>query len=617
MNTKLKRLRILGDDEIETLYGLPRFTYEERIQYFALSQTEKDLLKEFRSVRSQTYFILQLGYFKAQRLFFTFEFNEVKEDVHYILGQYFPHAKMDNLSAVNKRTRLRQQRLILELYNYRNCGAEERHKLETKAQQAAMVCGKPIYIFREILNYLQEQRIVVPGYSFLQDTVGKAITEEQNRLIAIARTHMKPSDIESLKLLLSDSQGLYEITLLKREPKDFSLKEMVQEIRRGKQIHHLYCLAKRFLPHLSISNESIKHYASLVNYYSVYRLNQLDELRVHLYLLCFIYHRYQKIHDNLINCLIHDVRRYIDEAKSAAKERVYEYRIEQNQDLQKAGQVLKLFTDDNIEAATPFHQVQEKAFGILERQKLSFIADHIATNARFDETAFQWEHIDKLARKFKRHLRPILNAVDFATSLENDPLMEAIHFLKGAFQKGRPLSQYPLSAIPIRFIPDNMKRYLYTQETHGQKDLLADRYEFLVYRLLRNGLEAGDIFCRDSVRFQSFEDYLIDDQQWQNKEQLIDLTGLTILKQPIQEHLKSLEQMLETRITEVNQRIASGENEHFKIKKRGKQSRWTLSYPRQSETVNHPFFEQLRQVDIGNVLHFVNQECRFMETFEP
>jgi len=105
--------------------------------------------------------------------------------------------------------------------------------------------------------------------------------------------------------------------------------------------------------------------SSLVNYYSVFRLNQLDEWMVYLYLLCFIYHRYQRLHDNLLNSLIYNVRRYIDDAKVAAKERVYQHRIEVNSDLQKAGQVLKLFTDDSIAEETPFHQVQAKAFGIL------------------------------------------------------------------------------------------------------------------------------------------------------------------------------------------------------------------------------------------------------------
>ena len=66
-NTTQKRLRILGDDEIEAIYGRPHFTHEERRQYFSLSQPEKELLTELRSVKSQTYFILQLGYFKAKK----------------------------------------------------------------------------------------------------------------------------------------------------------------------------------------------------------------------------------------------------------------------------------------------------------------------------------------------------------------------------------------------------------------------------------------------------------------------------------------------------------------------------------------------------------------------
>jgi hypothetical protein len=68
-----------------------------------------------------------------------------------------------------------------------------------------------------------------------------------------------------------------------------------------------------------------------------------------------------------------------------------------------------------------------------------------------------------------------------------------------------------------------------------------DCYELLVYRLLRNGLEAGDLFRRDSVRFRSFEDDLRDDQRWQAKDGLIANAGLALLTQPIQEHLAALE----------------------------------------------------------------------------
>jgi hypothetical protein len=316
-NTTQKRLKILGDDEIKALYQRPHFTPEERREYFSFSPEELTAMEQLHSIKSRIYYLLQLGYFKARHLFFRFSLVEVTEDIKYITEKYFPNFQLTDFE-ITMVTRLRQRRLILELCNYQFCDTEERRKLESKARQAAMVCSKPIYIFRELMDYLQEQRIVAPGYSFMQDTIGKALNYEQDRLITIIQNHLQISDIEALKHLLSDSQGLYEITLLKREPKDFSLSEIKREIDRGEQIHPLYHLVKRLLPHLLISNESIKYYASLVNYYSVFRLNQLSEWVVYLYLLCFIYHRYQRIGDNLILSLIYNVRRHTDEAKNAA-----------------------------------------------------------------------------------------------------------------------------------------------------------------------------------------------------------------------------------------------------------------------------------------------------------
>ena len=71
---------------------------------------------------------------------------------------------------------------------------------------------------------------------------------------------------------------------------------------------------------------------------------------------------------------------------------------------------------------------------------------------------------------------------------------------------------------------------------------------------------------------------------------------------------------MEAGLVAVNERIASGENEHFETQRQG--PRWYLRYPRGSEPVNHPFFDDLRQVDIGSVLHLVNQQCPFMFAFE-
>ena len=631
-----KRLYILDDEEIEALYARPCFTEDERTHAFTLTQSEKDLLASFTGTHVQLYFILQLGYFKAKQLFFTFTFQDVADDVTHLLQRYFPDAPRvprgarPKLRLLNKRTILKQRQRILELFHYRLCTPTDRGRLFLRAQQVARISSKPVYVFRELLHYLTEQRIVSPGYTVLQEEiVGKALTAEAKRLTTMLQTQMSPTECMALDQLVAfadnnETGGLYTITLLKRQPKDFSLGEMRREITCGEQLAPLYHLAMQVVPQLGISNEGITYYASLVSYYSVFRLKQLDAWTVYLYLLCFIVHRYQRLNDNLLTCFIHLVKQYNDEAKTTAKEEVYQQRVTSNQDLPKAGQVLKLFTTEYAQE-TSFRTVQAKAFAVLDRQRLAAVADYIAGEAGFDETALQWVRVDMMARRFKQHLRPILRAIDLSATRVNAPVLEAVQFLKLAFQKDRPLRLIDPADIPCRFIPIRDKRYLYhrspsdTRDNADHKQIIPDRYEFLVYSLLRNGLEAGDLFCRDSVRFRSFEDDLIDGQEWQqNKAALLSETGLSMLLEPIQKHLADLECQLEERIVAVNQRITTGENSHFQIKGKGKghRIRWTLQYPKSSEPINHPVFDTLNQVNISSLLHFVDVRCHFMDCFE-
>ena len=112
-----KRLQILGDDEIETLYGLPHFTPEEQAEYFALSPQDLAAIKPLHGLNSQIYAILQLGYFRARDRFFIFPFSAVNADVQYIQAQYFPTFEITDYEPA-KNTRLKHQQIILELCNY-------------------------------------------------------------------------------------------------------------------------------------------------------------------------------------------------------------------------------------------------------------------------------------------------------------------------------------------------------------------------------------------------------------------------------------------------------------------------------------------------------------------
>lgn len=125
-----------------------------------------------------------------------------------------------------------------------------------------------------------------------------------------------------------------------------------------------------------------------------------------------------------------------------------------------------------------------------------------------------------------------------------------------------------------------------------------DRYEFLVYRLLRNALEAGDVYVHDSTEFRRFEDDLISDARWQNKDAVLHEIGAPILLARIQETLAAFRETLEAKFKAVNQRIDDGQNKHIKVTGVAEKRRWTLVYPSEEEPVNSPFFVSLRQSSI-------------------
>jgi TnpA family transposase len=406
---------------------------------------------------------------------------------------------------------------------------------------------------------------------------------------------------------------LYEITRIKREPKDFGEKEVQREIERGEQIATLYDITQRILPHLNISQESVKYYASLVGCYSVYKLQRFDRKTTFLYLLCFVHHRYRQMHDNLLNCLIYQVHLYNETAREIAKERIIAFRQAQAEGLAQAGQVLRLFTTADIAPETPFAIVKANAFAIVAEDELEKLADSLIQQASIDETVWQWAYLDERHVEFKRRLRPILRVLTFEALSADMPLLNAIRFIQEALRDKRILRHLDEEKFPLEFVPEHVKRYLYKKELAGQKYLVVDRYEFLVYRMLRHALIAGDIFCHHSVRFRSLDDDLLDEERWANKEALLKETGLVRLQIPVESLLDELETELEEKIVAVNERIQLGQNTHVKRKAGG---RWSLPYTRATEPINHVFFEQLPDIDIQTVLQFVRQQTGMLDCFE-
>src|SRR5260370_717255 len=220
-----------------------------------------------------------------------------------------------------------------------------------------------------------------------------------------------------------------------------------------------------------------------------------------LFLLCFAYYRFRQINDNLIEAFIHLVDQYAKWARAAAEEAVQRALTEAGTHMPAAGKVLNLFVDGSISDDTPFASVKKKAFSLLMRERFAQVSDYMR-NGTFDKVDFEWSHYTALSATIKRNLRHLFSELDFAGRVEDAPLLEAIDFLQDLLRKGKSPRQINPSSFPVTLIPKNLHRYLYVTQPGKKKLLDVDHYEFLVYRLLSNALEAGDVYSENSTEFR-------------------------------------------------------------------------------------------------------------------
>lgn len=81
-----------------------------------------------------------------------------------------------------------------------------------------MLSMQPIFILREVLQYQVYQRVVVPGYTYLQSMVGQAVSSELLRMTSLLGRELTPAVERQLEALLEADEGMYRISLLKHEP---------------------------------------------------------------------------------------------------------------------------------------------------------------------------------------------------------------------------------------------------------------------------------------------------------------------------------------------------------------------------------------------------------------
>jgi hypothetical protein len=302
MPSKSERLAILSEGEQFALYGLPDFDDAQRLHYLSFSEPERALVFSRPAIPAQVYCALQIGYFKAKHTFFRFAWEELEEDRVFILTRYF-NGQTWVPQAITKHEHYAQRHAIVALYGFRLWSAEFLPQLVQQAAQVVRRDVTPGFIVAELIAYLNEHKIVRPGYTTLQTLISEALSAERGRLGELLAKMLDEPATNALKQLLVREETLSGLAALKQDAKHFGYRQMVVEREKRATLETLYRIAKTVLPKLAISKQNLNYYAGLANFYTIYDLRRLRPEQTSLYLLCYAWQRYRQLTDNLVDAL--------------------------------------------------------------------------------------------------------------------------------------------------------------------------------------------------------------------------------------------------------------------------------------------------------------------------
>ncbi|MGB4192165.1 MAG: Tn3 family transposase [Rickettsiales bacterium] len=597
-----KRLSILTELEHLALYAFPDFNNIQRKQFFNFTHNEIHMIFSRSSLEKQIYCALQVGYFKAKQLFFSFQWEDIPdEDINFLLKRYFKHTIIQKIK-ISKHECYAQRSLILKLFNYKKWSKQT---LNITIEKLSKITKQDInsgFILNELIVFLRNEKIIRPNHTTLQSIISTAINNEYRRLDNIIMRSLTKNEIQQLLVLLEEEDNLSNLTAIKQDSKDFKYKIILNELDKLNTLKPLYKKANKIILKLETSKQNIKYYADLAIFYTVYELRRLRKSLTLLYLICYIWTRYQQLNDNILDAFTHFVNKFYDKAKEYAKEKSLESTTQYQDQLPLVGDILNLFLEDH-EEQTKFLAIKDRAFKIIEKDSLAKTIMQLKQQE--GELFYRWQFIALNFLAISKNVYPLFKELEF-TSINNDSNWSNI--ITALQKKITTSADIPTEHYMLELIPKRLRPYL-TQDNFSK--INEKNFEFWCYLKIIYNLK-GELYLKDSIRNNHLNKELISLRRDKVKIERLDLPPLFSID--IRDHLKEKLIDLDNAWKMFNAKLIQDDLVHLKFNFITKQLEW--SKPKNSDKkLEERTYSQFPTKDIVEIIRFVDKETNFLSYF--
>lgn len=604
--SKGKRLSILTEAEIEELYSPPVFSESDQRFFFALNDQELEVINRIRDRKHRVVAITLLGYFKSKPILLTPSFKSMQADLSFVTALYFKDLKYRRFSLkADQKFRLYER--VLSLIGVSNWNdLEHQARLFTYLLEKAQSWAAPRALFDAAIEYLAHNKIAIPAYSTLQKIISQVLVEHQKAL----HLRVKATCTQGLRDMLNDLlSGKHVFTLqhLRQSARNFTGTELDKELQVYRHLQPWMAEVTQVQERLGLSQMNQHYYAGRVDYYGA-KLKRQATLNQHLYLLSYLQNRYQQCLERIADGFVHHIRQVKARAKAMAKEQVYQDWQKAARNVSKAAAVLQLFLDDEIAPDTHFQSVQEQAFKVLNAKDLTSVCRYLGNQKQSADEAY-WQHLDTESTLRTGLLRSLFCCLR----------------IEGADQTlrlARVLNQARLDLLAHQEISDtSLDRRVAKKHTRLlllNKDGCVNkgRYEWYLYLQVPDRLQ-GQLLMPDVIKYRALDADLVKSQRWKRDKQcLLESTAQPKLMADPTSLIPNMATELDLRLHEVSHYLEKTDNRDIILRNKGGKRYWRLPTASKKHLVNNPFFDQMRSVDIADVLRVVDRDTGFIDDFE-
>lgn len=602
---EVRRLVILKNAEIEELFSLPSFNHSDREEFFSMDETVKKFIYRLNRFEAKVYFLLLLGYFRAKPLIHDFSASEVQEDLKYVLNKYF-NGKQLKQFKLSQQFRIRLMNRLLEHLGFiRYKSGKHKSELIKRLNHTAKIQIEPRYILDDCISFFSQNRIVLPGYTTILDLITNVISSERIRINKIFKTSLPSNTKSTLLDILNSKDKFTELSRLKKSSGDFSVSEIKREIKTQQRIHPFFSDLQAVIKKLKLSPANLEYYASMVRMKSVYTLKRHDDNQTVLYLIAYLYFRYQEANDNLITALVYLSRKLHESSKKHAKKKVLEDINIIRKELKAAGELLQIYIDTDIDNEVSFGNIRKKAYKVLSKKKIEILSNHLR-DTNYDTHHYEWEFIDQNIKQVTKTIRSIF----LVLSLEYDHISNELALAFGQAKKELQ-KQGQIQSINPNLVNKNEQKFIDGHENS------TCRYEYFLYRKVYQLYSKNSITVKNSIKNKSLSSDLINKDSWdKEKDNYIENANQPAISTHISLTLKSKLDQLESKLKSFTNTIAIGNNQYIEYLPGKQQFKWSIPNKRWQESIDNPIYKQIQHLGIVELMSFVAQNTEFLDAFE-